>query len=60
MTQRERALETIKGEQELIRKARGEDIDLQSYAIRASILMTLQDISISLASIADYFTEKEK
>ena len=54
----ERTIETIKGEQEVLRAARDENIEIQNYAVRASILMALQDISLSLASIADYFTEK--
>lgn len=56
-----RSIQSIKGTQEILRKANDtEDMELKNYAVRASILMILQDISISLANIADYFTDKEK
>ena len=60
MTHEERNTKVIHTEREIMNASLSKDAETQDFAAKTAIYLALQDISISLASIADYFTEKEK
>lgn len=59
MTHIERNLDVIKAERDIMNTVRYESTETQDFAVKSVIYLALQDISASLAAIADYLTEKD-
>lgn len=59
MTNADRNLDSIEKANNILKEGLDFGPESKKYVALTSILMILTDISISLANIADYFTEKD-